>query len=103
MFVQNAEINITFTDNNQNIWIENSCVGEKWNVTRNNIVTGVPQNDWQISLMEGQCVDIVPVGESEFVVRPYGYDDSSAVLSLTTPYYIWDVRLRNGLPPVAST
>lgn len=75
MFVQNAEINITFTDNNQNIWIENSCVGEKWNVTRNNIVTGVPQNDWQISLMEGQCVDIVPVGESEFVVRPYGYDD----------------------------
>ena len=75
MFVQNAEIKITLTDDNKNIWIENSWVGEKWNVSHENIITGVPQNDWQISLMPGQCVDIVPVGEDEFAVRPYGYND----------------------------
>ena len=75
MFVQNAEIKITLSDNNQNVWIENSWVGDKWNVSRDNIITGVPKNDWQISLMEGQCVDIVPIGEEEYVVRPYGYND----------------------------
>lgn len=75
MFVQNAEIKISLTDNNKNIWIENSWVGERWNVSHENIITGVPENDWQISLMPGQCVDIVPVGEDEYAVRPYGYND----------------------------
>ncbi len=89
MFVQNAEIKVTLTDANQNIWIENSWVGEKWSLTHNNIITGVPQNDWQISLMDGQCVDIVPVGEDEFVIRPYGYNDKfRGALSDDTLLYI---------------
>lgn len=75
MFVQNAEIKIRLTDSNQNIWIENSWVGEKWSVSRNNIITGVPENDWQVALLPGQCVDIVPIGEDEYAIRPYGYDD----------------------------
>ena len=96
MFVQNSEIKISLTDTNHNIWIENSWVGENWNVTCNNIITGVPQNDWQISLMPGQCVDIVPVGEDEYVVRPYGYDDKfrgelsdSSVLYMGHPFCEW--------------
>ncbi len=75
MFVQNAEIGITLTDRNQNIWIENSRVGQTWSVTRDNIITGVPENSWQVKLQPGQCVDIVPVGEDEYVVRPYGFND----------------------------
>lgn len=75
MFVQNSETWIKLTETNQNVWIENSCVSEGWTIARENIITGVPENAWQIELCEGQCVDIVPIGEDEWVVRPYGFND----------------------------
>ena len=75
LFVQNAEILTPLTAQNQNIWIENSWIGKQWTLTKQNIVTGVPENDWTVSLQPGQCVDMVPMGEDETVVRPYGYDD----------------------------
>lgn len=78
MFVQNADIRIKLTEQNQNLWIENSVVGAKWTLSHENVITGVPQNDWTVSLLPGQCVDVVPVGETEWVVRPYGYNDRFA-------------------------
>ena len=75
MFVQNAETWIKLTESNQNVWIENSCISEGWTIARENIITGVPENAWQIELREGQCIDIVPIGEDEWVVRPYGFND----------------------------
>ena len=96
MFVQNADIKVTLTDSNRNIWIENSCVGSEWTLTRDNIVTGIPHNDWAVSLRPGQCADIVPVGEDEYAVRPYGYGDKfrgpladSAVMFLGIPFCDW--------------
>lgn len=78
IFVQNAETHVTFTAGNRNVWIENACVGAGWSLSTEHIITGVPQNDWQLMLKAGQCVDIVPVGEQEWVVRPYGYTDRFA-------------------------
>ena len=75
MFVQNAVTRTAITEANQNLWIENSWVGEGWTLAHENIITGVPGNDWRVELRPGQCVDIVPVGERGFVVRPYGYGD----------------------------
>lgn len=75
LFILNSLSELNITDANRNLWIENSVVGSKWSVTQKNVITGVPQNDWTISLKEGQCVDIVPIGEKEYVVRPYGFDD----------------------------
>ena len=75
MFVQNAVTQTPITEANQNLWIENSWVGKGWTLAQENIITGVPENDWNITLDRGQCVDIVPVGETEYAVRPYGYDD----------------------------
>ena len=65
IFVQNTITEIAFTPDNTNIWIENSHIGPRWSLSHDNIVTGVPRNDWQISLAPGQCLDIVPiVGEA---------------------------------------
>lgn len=96
MFVQNADIKVELSDCNQNIWIENSCVGEHWSLSRNNIITGVPHNDWHVVLMPGQCVDIVPVGENEMVIRPYGYEDKfrgplsdDTLLYMGRPFHDW--------------
>ena len=76
IFVQNAQTWIPITNEHRNLWIENSCISEQWTLSQENIVTGVPENDWQIALRPGQCVDIVPIGESQWAVRPYGFHDS---------------------------
>lgn len=87
MFVQNSEMKIKLTDKNQNIWIENSWIGEKWSLTRDNVITGVPENDWEISLQQGQCVDIVPIGEKGYAVRTYGFNDKFAGKLQFTPLF----------------
>ena len=87
LFVQNSELKIKLTDKNQNIWIENSWIGEKWTLTRDNVITGVPENDWEISLLPGQCIDIVPIGEKGYAVRTYGFNDKFAGKLQFTPLF----------------
>lgn len=78
IFIQNAKTDLQLTADNTHLWIENSHLGAGWTVSHDNIVTGVPMNDWAVSLAPGQCVDIVPVGETAYVVRPYKMDDRFA-------------------------
>ena len=75
IFVQNAITKIPFTEENSNIWIENSFIGPKWHLTHDNVVTGVPENDWEITLEPGECIDVVPVGEKDFETRRYRIDE----------------------------
>ena len=75
IFVQNASVAIGFNEQNANIWIENSYIGPRWTLTNNNIVTGVPHNDWQLALAPGECIDIVPIGDDDYAVRCYHIDD----------------------------
>lgn len=88
IFVQNAHTDVTFTDHNANLWIENSHVGKNWSLGTSQIVTGVPPNDWNISLPDGVCVDIVPIGEEIWAARPYGFDDvfKGALKDTSTKY-----------------
>ena len=78
IFTQNAITKISFTEQNQNIWIENSCVGEHWTLSHDHIITGVPDNDWTITLEPGQCVDIIPIGETQYCVRRYDINEKFA-------------------------
>jgi galactokinase/mevalonate kinase-like predicted kinase len=75
IFVQNAVMEIPFTEDNTNIWIENSHIGQRWHLTHDHVITGVPQNDWEISLEPGECIDVVPVGDNEYEVRRYCIDE----------------------------
>ena len=87
IFVQNAHTAIKFTDDNENVWIENSYLGPSWKLTSNNIVTGAPVNDWTITLDKNDCIDFVPVGKEGWVVRRYGYYDKFAGKEQTTPRF----------------
>ncbi|MBR0166879.1 MAG: bifunctional fucokinase/L-fucose-1-P-guanylyltransferase [Prevotella sp.] len=75
IFVQNAVMEIAFTEENTNIWIENSHVGRHWQLSHDHIITGVPENDWQLSLEPGECIDVVPVGDNDYEVRRYRIDE----------------------------
>ena len=115
MFVQNAVIETPITEKNQNLWVENSFLGRRWTLAHENIITGVPENDWDISLRAGDCIDIVPVGERGYVVRPYGYNDlfrgdltDERTLFLGRPFRKWtedrqlDVSVIEGLEDLQS-
>lgn len=75
MFVQNAELQLKLTAENAETWIENSFIAKEWQLHSRNIVTGVPRNNWALKVPEGVCIDVVPMGETEFVARPYGFND----------------------------
>ena len=76
VFTQNAVIANRPTLHNTSVWIENSFLGKGWHLSSRNIVTGVPENSWQVALKSGICVDVVPVGEAGYALRPYGYTDA---------------------------
>ncbi len=76
IFTQNAITHYKFTEQNYNIWVENSFIGPRWTLTHDNVVTGVPENDWDITLEPGECIDVVPVGEKDYEVRRYRIDEA---------------------------
>ena len=76
IFVQNSVTEIAFTEDNTNIWIENSYVPKSWHLTHDHVITGVPRNDWDITLKPGECIDVVPVGDSDYEVRRYHIGDA---------------------------
>lgn len=88
IFIQNATVATGPTVDNHNLWIENARLGEGWRFTARNIVTGIPQNGWRVTLRPGQCLDIAPVGDRAYVLRPYGFDDAfrGSVTDASTQY-----------------
>ena len=78
IFTQNSICKISFTQANPNVWVENSFINEKWKIDRKHIITGVPENDWDITLHEGDCIDIIPIGESDYCARVYKINDKFA-------------------------
>jgi galactokinase/mevalonate kinase-like predicted kinase len=75
IFVQNSVTKIPFTEENTNVWVENSYIGPRWQLTHDHVITGVPENDWEIRLEPGDCIDVVPVGENDYEVRRYRIDE----------------------------
>lgn len=75
VFVQNCKMLTSWPANAKNIWIENSCIGQNWQLSEGNIITGVPENDWNVTLQPGDCLDIIPIYDSQWVVRPYRIDN----------------------------
>ncbi len=88
IFTQNALLDFQFNEKNRNIWIENASLGDKWVVEADSVITGVPENDWQLNVPVGVCIDIVPVDGRSFAVRPYGMDDHSRG-SMDDPQTFW--------------
>ena len=76
IFTQNAVVHYQFTEQNYNVWVENSFVGPRWKLTHDNVVTGVPENDWEVTLEPGECIDVAPVGEKDYEIRRYRIDEA---------------------------
>lgn len=75
MFVQNALVDVPLSSGHSELWIENSHVSKGWAIAQQHIFTGVPQNKWKLDVPAKVCIDVVPVGEQNCAVRPYGFSD----------------------------
>lgn len=88
IFIQNARVDCSLTADNAEVWIENSHVGQGWKLHSRNIITGVPCNNWNLEVLEGICIDVVPMGKGGFVARPYGFNDAfKGALSVESTLY----------------
>ena len=76
IFVQQSRVARPFTAENHDIWVDCSVLGSGWQLTSEHVITGVPENDWQITLPRGVCVDVVHLGERGYMLRPYGFHDA---------------------------
>lgn len=76
VFTQNTLIANPPTPDNTFVWVENALLGKGWHYASHNIITGIPENNWEVELADGVCVDIVHIGEEAYVLRPYGYTDA---------------------------
>lgn len=75
IFIQNAEVHYPLTAHNSEVWIENSFIPSTWELHDKHIITGIPENKWELRLPPGICVDVIPLGADEWVARTYGFND----------------------------
>lgn len=63
-------------DGRPGVWIESSVVPAGWRLSRDHVLTGVPENKWDLELPPGACLDCVPLlDDPRLCLRAYGFDD----------------------------
>ena len=61
---------------NHTLWVENCTVPATWRLACEHVLSNVPENQWDLTLEPGACLDFVPVDELGVAVRFYGIDDT---------------------------
>ncbi|HRZ99526.1 MAG TPA: bifunctional fucokinase/fucose-1-phosphate guanylyltransferase, partial [Candidatus Paceibacterota bacterium] len=75
-FLQNSNFQYRLgCEENHTLWVENSWIPSTWRLGCNHVLTGVPENHWDLCLESGVCLDFVPVADDLDCVRFYGMDD----------------------------
>ena len=63
-YLQNSQFSFPLRlEENHTLWVENSTVPKSWQLASEHVLTGVPENGWDLRLEAGVCLDFVPVGE----------------------------------------
>jgi galactokinase/mevalonate kinase-like predicted kinase len=75
IFQQNADVRIQFGDGHHHLWIENSYIPGTWKLSHHHILTGIPENRWELSLPAYLCLDMLPLGLDTHGIRSYGFFD----------------------------
>ena len=75
IFQQNADIHVSFGSEHHHLWIENSFIPVSWKLSHHHILTGIPENQWELNLPAFLCLDLVPMGKDRYCIRSYGFED----------------------------
>jgi len=76
-YLQNARSNLVLRrEENHTLWVENSVLPDSWRLAHEHVFTGVPENQWDLHLEPGVCLDFVPLNDGKTGVRAYGFRDT---------------------------
>lgn len=74
--VQHSTVACPLTPANRDIWIDCAAIPTSWHLTRQHVLTGIPENDWKLTLPPGSCLDAIDLCETpDLCWRAYGFDD----------------------------
>lgn len=76
IFQQNARVEQSFGPDNSMIWISGSFISAGWKLHSYHILTNIPENNWDLDLPDGTCIDMLPVKGGGRCLRIYGFHDS---------------------------
>ncbi len=76
IFVMNSVHKGSLDSRHHNIWIENSVIPSSWTFSYSHIFTGIYDNQWKLNVSPGVCLDMVPVDNDQWCIRPYGLEDT---------------------------
>lgn len=87
--VQHAAVEARIRTHNRHVWIENSTLPADWTLSERHVLTGIPENDWGLTLAAGCCIDVAPVAEATMCLRGYGFDDAfrGSISDATTTWF----------------
>ena len=75
-FIQDSHFGVPLRrQENEALWAEGSHIPKSWTLAKRHMLTGVPRNDWSLSLADGLCLDFAPIGDRQLAIRSYGYSD----------------------------
>ena len=96
IFVLNSEVSAKLNSGQANVWIENAHIPAGWRLHKNHALTNIPENNWNIELNEGTCLDLVPIDAQQVVIRNYGFNDpfrgtrsNESTLFMGTKLKVW--------------
>jgi galactokinase/mevalonate kinase-like predicted kinase len=86
---QNSRFEVVLRrEGNHDFWVENSVVPATWQLGSEHVLTGIPENCWNLRLDSGTCLDFIPIGEQDYCIRAYGFRDSFKG-RLSDPSTLW--------------
>ncbi|MGN0844759.1 MAG: bifunctional fucokinase/fucose-1-phosphate guanylyltransferase [Kiritimatiellia bacterium] len=98
--ILHSNVSANLSDIHGLLWIENSTIPESWKLSGGHVLTGIPDNNWSLSLPSGVCIDSLPfslrnttdIAEADLplleALRIYGFDDAFKG-SLDAPSTLW--------------
>jgi galactokinase/mevalonate kinase-like predicted kinase len=76
-YLQNSDFRLPLRhEQNHHLWVENSSIPDSWRLAHEHVLTGIPENDWDLKLEPKVCLDFAPVEKDAYCIRCYGIDDT---------------------------
>lgn len=94
-YLQNSRFSFPLRlDANHTLWIENSIIPASWKLSYEHVLTGVPENNWDLKLEPQVCLDFSPEGSADWCIKFYQINDRLSAplgkaLWFGNPFEIW--------------
>jgi galactokinase/mevalonate kinase-like predicted kinase len=78
-YLQNSRFSFPLRlDANHTLWVENSVIPASWKLASEHVLTGIPENEWELQLEPQVCLDFSPENNDNWCIKFYRINDRLA-------------------------